>query len=183
MPRSHSFTVKYSGGVARVLRTPCHVSQSFDPHEGIIDCERVLFEAIWDTGATSSVITQRIIDACGLQPIGMTRVHGVHGEQETEIYLVNIYLPNGVGFHEVTVTKGHLPEGSGDMLVGMDIISSGDFSVTNTNASTVFSFRIPSLRHVDYVAEHNNSTHKPNSGHGVSKKPRKKQPKQFGKNK
>lgn len=183
MPLSHSFTAKSKGGLLRVLKTPCHVSQSFDPHDGVVDCERIEFEAIWDTGATSSVITQRIVEACGLQPIGMCIVLGIHGEQETEVYLVNIYLPNSVGFHEVTVTKGNLPEGSGDMLIGMDIISSGDFSVTNVADTTVFSFRIPSLHHIDYVAASNPIINKSNINGGMPKKHRKKQPKKFGKNK
>ena len=37
------------------------------------------FNVIWDTGATSSVITQNIVDECGLQAIGMTKVQRVSG--------------------------------------------------------------------------------------------------------
>ena len=38
-------------------------------------------------------------------------------------------------------------------IIPMDIITQGDFSVTNKNGVTVFSFRVPSLTVVDFVKE------------------------------
>jgi len=35
----------------------------------------------------------------------------------------------------------------------MDIIGMGDFSVTNCNGSTKFSYRTPSIEHIDYVEQ------------------------------
>ena len=35
----------------------------------------------------------------------------------------------------------------------MNIINTGDFAVTNYNGVTKFSFRVPSLAHIDFVAE------------------------------
>lgn len=35
----------------------------------------------------------------------------------------------------------------------MDIITYGDFSITNYNGRTTFSFRIPSVNEVDFVSE------------------------------
>lgn len=40
------------------------------------------------------------------------------------------------------------------IIIGMDVISHGDFSVTNQNDKTCFSFRFPSQRKVDFVKEH-----------------------------
>jgi hypothetical protein len=37
----------------------------------------------------------------------------------------------------------------------MDVITAGDFSITNHGGRTVFSFRVPSMSVVDYVAQHN----------------------------
>jgi len=37
------------------------------------------YAAIWDTGATGTVITQKVIDECGLVATGMTQMHGVGG--------------------------------------------------------------------------------------------------------
>jgi len=112
------------------------------------------FDAIWDTGATGSVITQNVIDACGLIPVGMTQVHGVHGSETSAVYLINIRLPNSVGFAGIQVTQGNLGD-SADVLIGMNIINQGDFSVTSKNGQTMFSFRVPSQVHTDYVKEYN----------------------------
>ena len=78
------------------------------------------FEAIWDTGATNSVISQNVVDACGLVPIGMTQVQGVNSTDTVPKYLVNIRAPSGVGFASVDVTWGKLA-GDIDVLIGMDM--------------------------------------------------------------
>lgn len=112
----------------------------------------VPFNAIWDTGATGSVITQSVVDACSLVATGLTKVHHADGESIQETYLVNIALPNGVAYSGVRVTKARLSVAA-DILIGMDIIGTGDFAVTNFNGTTKFSFRVPSLGHLDFVAD------------------------------
>jgi hypothetical protein len=42
-----------------------------------------------------------------------------------------------------------------DVLIGMDIISLGDFAITNLNGIPWFSFRVPSAAHIDFVPETN----------------------------
>ena len=44
------------------------------------------------------------------------------------------------------------------LLIGMDIIGLGDFAVTNANGKTTFSFRVPSVREIDFIpdAQENN---------------------------
>ncbi len=67
-----------------------------------------------------------------------------------EEYLVNIELPNSVGFAQQRVTKGKLA-GNSAVLIGMSIIGMGDFAVTNHKGQTKFSFRCPSEDHIDFV--------------------------------
>jgi predicted aspartyl protease len=147
-----SFTAA-SQGLMNVLKTTCSFTSAFDPatHVGAMP-QVVSFDAIWDTGASASVISQNIVDALGLQPLSMTQVHTAGGLYPAEVYKVNIGLPNGVMFKEVSVTKAPLPPGS-DSLIGMDIIGSGDFAVTNKGGKTVFTFRCPSVVCIDFVAE------------------------------
>lgn len=84
----------------------------------------------------------------------MTTVHGVHGpKHDVETYLVGIWLPNQVVFTQVRVTKAEAILGA-EVLIGMDIIAMGDFSVTNFKGITKFSYRTPSMNHIDYVEEH-----------------------------
>ena len=127
----------------------------------------VPFNAIWDTGATGSVITQEVVDACGLVATGITRVDHVDGSSQSETYLVNIGLPNRVAFVGVRATKGKLTGGA-NILIGMNIINQGDFAVTNYTGLTKFSFRIPSMAHIDFVRESN----RPRFQHGGSSKPK-----------
>jgi hypothetical protein len=99
------------------------------------------------------VITQGVVDKCGLKPTGMKQVHGVHSTQDAETFLINVMLPNGVGVVNLEVTLGQIH--GADLLLGMDIITGGDFSITNGEGRTIFSFRVPSIATIDYVKEAN----------------------------
>ncbi|OIQ04327.1 MAG: hypothetical protein AUK58_01000 [Candidatus Moranbacteria bacterium CG2_30_41_165] len=112
------------------------------------------YNAIWDTGATGSVVTKDVALALGLKPISKTEVHGVGGTKVENVYLVNIYLPNKVALHHVRVTECEKLTGDGmGVLIGMDIIGTGDFAVTHVDEKTKMSFRIPSIRSIDFVKE------------------------------
>jgi hypothetical protein len=105
------------------------------------------------------------VDACGLVSTGRTKVTGVHGESEVDTFLVNITLPNSVGFVGVPVTIGDFGKGA-DVLIGMSIINTGDFAVTNFNGLTKFSFRFPSEVHIDFVEEQRLKSLTPQFQHG-----------------
>jgi hypothetical protein len=153
----------------------CGITQAFDPASSATPPPVVQFNAIWDTGATNCVITQAVVDACGLAPIGMTRVQGVHGTEDAEVYLVNVYLPNQVFFQSVRVTKGAFV--GADILIGMDIITQGDFAVTNLGGVTKFSYRYPSETHIDFVVEQNKRNVLTGQTHGPGKRQRRKRKK------
>lgn len=133
--------------ITNVIKTEVKVAKGFDPdidpHHPLID-----FTAIWDTGATCSVISQKVVDACGLKPIGMTRVQGVNSVSLSEVFLVNIRLLHGMGIPHVRVTKGDL--GDVDVLIGMDIIKHGDFAVYPKDGKTFFTFRFPAKGNLDF---------------------------------
>jgi hypothetical protein len=105
--------------------------------------------AIWDTGATGSAITQTVVDELGIQPIAMTVVHGVHGPETSPVYLVDFVLPMSVGVRGLRVTLARLY--GADVLIGMDVITRGDFAITNQGGKTKMTFRVPSLADFDFV--------------------------------
>ncbi len=157
MQKSSSFTVRANGGTLRVLQTACRVAEAFDPNTAPQSYPQFHeFQAIWDTGATNSVITQRVVDTLHLQPIGMTRVQSVDSAKMSETYLVNVGLLNQVAIPNIKATKGSITDGI-DVLIGMDIITIGDFAITNRGGVTVFSFCAPSQRCLDFVQEHNDA--------------------------
>ena len=139
-------------GAVRVLQTQVGISEAHQPTTppGISAPTPQVFMAIWDTGATSSVITQNVVDACGLKQVGMTMSHHAQGVSQVPTYAVNIFLPNGVQFPIVPVTLGVLPPGT-DALIGMDIIAAGDFVLSTAGGETMFSYRYPALGVPDFV--------------------------------
>ncbi|MBU0684094.1 MAG: retroviral-like aspartic protease family protein [Candidatus Omnitrophica bacterium] len=136
----HAFRIDY-GGRARALVTECAIALPL-----AIDPSRTKqffpFKAIWDTGATSSVIAENVVTKVSLTPTGRTKTRGVHGERQVNTYIVDIGLPNKVCIVNVKVSEGKLMDNI-DVLIGMDIIQSGDFCISNSNGKTVFSYCLP----------------------------------------
>jgi predicted aspartyl protease len=133
----------------RAIITEARISIAFDPTSPPTPTPSlVTFQAVWDTGATGSVISQRVVDQCRLEPIGLTDVITTAGMHRCQVYLVNIFLPNSVDFPNVPVTKAIA--GNTDVLIGMDLINKGDFALTHKDGNTVFSFRYPSMALIDF---------------------------------
>jgi predicted aspartyl protease len=109
-------------------------------------------KALWDTGATCSMITQEVAIKLNLKPISKTFISTPsHKNTSCNVYLINLYLPNQTMFPNLNVTEGVL--NGCDMLVGMDVIYNGDFIVSNFNGKTAFTFRMPSLMKFDFIKE------------------------------
>ncbi len=179
MPRFDALTLTSTGGLLNVLISDCEACAAFDPASVPTNQRPPLepFKALWDTGATNSVVSQDVITKCALKPTGMKQVHGIQGFELAETFLINIVLPNKVTFFNVEVTRGKLL--GAHVLIGMDIITTGDLSITNLGQRTVFSFRVPSIAVVDFVKQAN----APSFQHGSKHKHKKRPAKQFGKNK
>lgn len=149
-PPFHAFTIKHSGLVNRIT-TPVRLAKAFDPKT--FQGEVVFFEmmALWDTGATKSVVTKATAEAIGLVPTGNTVVAHAGGSSVSNTYLINVYLPNNVGVAGVLVSECPDIAGNFGAIIGMDIIGGGDLSITNVNNQTWMTFRLPSFKTIDYV--------------------------------
>lgn len=100
------------------------------------------------------MITSRAVADLGLEAGGYTPVRHVLGiANEVPFYFVNLALFSNFHFPDVAVILGKLTDT--DVLIGMDIISRGDFAVSNRNGATSFSFRIPSVEDFDFAAADN----------------------------
>ena len=110
---------------------------------------------IWDTGATNSCISKKAAADLGLKPVQRTTVMGVHGSQEVNVYYITFILPNENIKLKVPVTECNELSGDGSIcaLIGMDVITKGDFCITNVGGQTVMSFRVPSIARIDFVAD------------------------------
>ena len=108
------------------------------------------YSAIWDTGATNTNITTRVVRECGLRPTGVVESVGVHGRKFVNTYLIDVYLPNLVVARGVQANEAESLPGPDDVLIGMDILNLGDFAVSNYRGKTTFTFRTPSLEEIDF---------------------------------
>lgn len=138
---SYGFTVKHEG-LVNVIKTKIQIAKPRTMEIIYSDAT-----AIWDTGATVTTISTTLAQKLGLKPVSFTRVNTANGVREAQTYYLSLLLPNRTCFPQIRVSDGEMPC---DMLIGMDIISSGDFHISNYNKRTVFTFRMPSLGEEDY---------------------------------
>ena len=100
--------------------------------------------AAWDTGATNTVITPEIVNALGLKPSDKHAVSTLNGIIEVNTYLIDLCFENGYKIANLRVFSGEdYSDFDYDVLIGMDVITHGDFVVSTVNNETVFSFRMP----------------------------------------
>ena len=128
----------------RELKTKAKIIYEGQEMEGIVQ---------WDTGASGTCISKRVIDALNPKRRGYRTVLTPTGSSIRGVYLLDIVLPNDVLVPDINVIETDIDEQGIDALIGMDIIAMGDFAVSNYDGKLVFTFRIPSIKRTDYVAE------------------------------
>lgn len=111
--------------------------------------------ALWDTGATHSAISTALAKKLLLPAVDRATIVGIHGPKEVDVYFVDILLMDRVQFLTWKVTAGEMLPSTPDVIIGMDVITRGDFSFCRDNAGGyVFSFIVPSLLEPrDFVAD------------------------------
>lgn len=107
-------------------------------------------KAQWDTGATGTCISKELVDRLSLMPTGKVNVSTPSGVGVMNKYVINLILNNEVRIQNLIVMDSEIGKQGIDVLIGMDIISMGDFAVSNFDGKTQFAFRIPSQRHIEY---------------------------------
>lgn len=119
----------------------CDVSKS-EVGQPESDLPWEVFLAVWDTGATISAISKKVVCKCGLTPMEETlRTRYADGRiAEGPKYLVSLRLPSGASISSIEV--GSRVGDEVDVLIGMDVIARGDFLVLGGGEAW---FRYPSV--------------------------------------
>ena len=102
--------------------------------------------AVWDTGATCSVIDKKLAKEWNLDVVKYETFATANGTTRAKVYYLTLELPNGGFFPNLQVSELKLASG---FLIGMDVIKQGDFHISN-DGETVFTFRTPSQDIQDY---------------------------------
>ena len=145
----HSFVARYDRPYLE-LATPVKIAIS-ESLGGSPEPPRE-YRAIWDTGATGTMVSPKVAAECSLLPVSQAQVTGVDGKRRhSDVYQIDIFLPNGVRVTDAQVCSAPLTDNT-DVLIGMDIIVLGDFAVSTHQGKTTFTFRVPSVEEIDFTA-------------------------------
>jgi len=135
--RHYAFKQDYSALSSRLTTN----ADIFDVSTGVAG-KGIKVTALWDTGATKSAITPVVAQTLNLIPFNRVKVNGVNNISMADVVKISIGLPNMVMAKEVNVMVCNLVKNI-DLLIGMDIIQLGDFSISNGEGKTLFSFAMP----------------------------------------
>lgn len=129
-------------GITNELTTPVNVLPASIMGRRSDSCV-IEVTALWDTGAVGTCIKPWLKDSLNLRLLSTsTLLEGVGGNVRAYMAFINIQLAHNIEIEDCLAHIAEFP-GNADILIGMDIISMGDFAVCNTNNVTSFSFVIP----------------------------------------
>ncbi len=113
------------------IATPLAAANPEQPEKKVHNCT-----AIWDTGATSSMISASVAKKLNLCVTGKTRVSGVHGIEDTAVYYADLIFGNGFVIPHVRMSEA-ADNGGFDILIGMDIIGLGEFYISGCSGKSL----------------------------------------------
>lgn len=128
------------------LTVPCLVTAQscMYPKKKEISEEDLFLVGQWDTGATQTIASKNIIKALDIEPTGREiNVHGVNGVYNSDTYLVDLHLPDGIVFENVLVAEMSEEFGP-SILIGLDVILQSDFVIGSKDGRILLKFRYPS---------------------------------------
>lgn len=126
--KTSAFTLK-SDTILNILRTDIFITSEARDTSKLID-SKIIWNGLWDTGASQSAIDFRVVKELSLVPIGEATISTANGLVTVNTYIIDVTIPNNVTIKDIVVNGATLGEDA-DMLIGMDIIRFGDFSITN----------------------------------------------------
>ena len=131
---------------------PCQVASVVRNGNSNAKPKQEIYYAIWDTGANISAISLRVVADLGLipekDPLSIEHARG--RDDKTNAYRISLRVSKDIKFTDVRVGERLInsedcPSNSPDVLIGMDIISQGDFWVPGQANSPIALFRYPSV--------------------------------------
>ena len=108
-------------------------------------------KALWDTGSSESVISSEIAKKLNLKRVGKAKVDSTGSNFQSQVYEMDLLLGEKQIFWLNVTESSELNKAGLDVLLGMDVISLGDFAISAYNESIYFSFRYPPQGLIDFT--------------------------------
>lgn len=134
-----AFTVSYQENNALYIKVTAYANRKEYTSWGLID-----------TGSAKSALTQKVIGVLELEKISEGKVNTALGSGTVPKFIVDVELQKSIYFHGMLLDLFVGYENGPDFLIGMDILSQGNFAITNYNGNRMMSFEIPSHGNIDF---------------------------------
>lgn len=86
------------------------------------------YTCLWDTGASHTIISKKIISDLKLEKKGDSKIMTIHGEEKSDVFEISMLLTNHKKPLTLNVSSFDKKDGF-DLIIGMDIISHGKLSI------------------------------------------------------
>ena len=106
--------------------------------------------AMWDTGSSETVISCDLAKKLELSPIGKSNIISSGSIFKSNVYNIDLLLAEKQRFTLQVTESEQLNNSDMDVLIGMDVISLGDFAISTEGEEICFSFRYPSQGFIDF---------------------------------
>ncbi len=103
---------------------------------------RFELSALWDTGSTTTIIDVELAEKLNLQEVAIEEVMHLVGHGETKVYFIDLYLPENIVIQRLRVISMPLKNAYFSMILGMDVIQLGKFSIENKGEKVTMEFEI-----------------------------------------
>jgi hypothetical protein len=141
MPNHTSFCIPHDHIAARLL-LPVIIKPVIAANKAALNIA-VSVTALWDTGAMVSAITPALRERLSLAVIDTKTVNGITGKARVDVVRVAVELPGGIQIPACDALVAGFNVSGVDFVIGMDIIGTGDFALSNAEGKTLFSFAAP----------------------------------------
>lgn len=115
------------GPIAEVLVGPSQALAKALQVKGSAVPQPIRVTAMVDTGASSTVITPSVVQALGVQPVGVQQMSTPSTQQPVVVhqYDVSLHFPNGVTVHGARALEAPLGGQHIQCLIGRDVLQHG----------------------------------------------------------
>ena len=122
--------------------TPCCIDvKNYKRTSGSSAGEYYCESALWDTGASVTLVSERVAAELGLVKTGTTLVSGFDGvRKRANTYRIDLRFSDDMRLDFVEAVE--TPSPFFDMLIGMDVICQGNFHLDNKSELPCVSFEL-----------------------------------------